>query len=342
MRAMRRLPIVLSIVILAISSVPTQSLGARPDLWSGGVGPSERSKSQVAEDPNLVALKEAALFEPTGNPGDLSIQSCSPDPCPPAAKTLSYSVTSKMVEPEGSSTYDDLHHAYTDANYWNFCTAGAATTALYYWIPTAVTTRAAGYFTEPAYSIFGRKTTYWKASDTGTSSDTSDGYATKARNYLMYIAEYSKPPSFGSPGVVYFGDAQIGHAYGTLPDVKEVLNWEASGHSASYANFFYLYRNTPYITSSSNLASYVRADIGGVGKPLVASVDTYYLPNWPATHVVHAITVIGYSDVTNTYAYLDTCGDNCGSTSNGGIHYISYSNLYTAVHAVGSGGGIVW
>jgi len=264
---------------------------------------------------------------------------CDPSPC---SYYLGTSVSRTIVEPEGNG-YDDLHHAFTDSNYWNFCTAGAVTTALDYWKPTNVTGWPAGNFTEPANSVHGRHTTYWKSSDTGTSSDTSNGYATTGRAYLMYIAEYVQPPTWAYPGEVTFNKSTV---FGTLPDSRDALNWEASGHASNWASYFYAWVKVSSLTDAL-LNSYIRWDVYTAHAPVVVFVMTDYLPNWTRTGLAHAITVYGFDDAADTYSYLDTCSVHCGSSSNGGVHTINQTTLYNGIRAVdaalGAGsGGIDW
>ena len=147
---------------------------------------------------------------------------------PPPALVLDTSVIAHIVEPDGSGT-DDLGHAYTDANYWNFCSAGAVTAALHSFVPSNVTSWPAGHFLEPSHapSTVPSGGTYWASSDA----------ASKSRAYLMYVAMQSKPPSFGEPGVESFGSYPT--TGGTLVAMRDVLNWEASKHSAGWKTFFY-------------------------------------------------------------------------------------------------------
>jgi len=49
----------------------------------------------------------------------------------------------------------------------------------------------------------------------------------------------------------------------------------------------------------------------------------------------HAITIVGYDNTDDTYTYLDTCGRECGSTSNGGTHDIAQKKLFKAMQMVG-------
>ncbi len=223
-----------------------------------------------------------------------------------------------------------------DQNYWNFCTAGASDATLAYWANTSakVTGMAAAYFSEPYGPHIERH--WYASSDTGSSSDTSDGYATVGRAYLMYLAEQVKPPSYTRPGIVNFDVYPT--KGGAIADIRDALNWEASGHSASWSTFFYLSQNP----SESDLHSFVTSDIANAGVAVVADVNTGYLPNWSRS-LGHSIAIIGYNDTAATYTYLDTCGKRCNGSSsskNGSINTISQHNMYLAIHSFGQ--GIVW
>ena len=244
---------------------------------------------------------------------------------PPAAATLDTSIVSKIVEPPGSGN-DDHGNYYYDRNYWNFCSPGAATAALSYFTSN-VTDWPAGYIHEP-YGPYSR-TTYW------SSSDSVDGYATVGRAYLMHIAMAVKPPNFTSAGLPDFSTYPTHGS--SLHDSRDVLNWEASGHSSSWSTFFYQDVSASGLTSST-LHHDITRDIWG-GHAVFVDVDTAYLPNWNHS-VGHSIAVVGYDDKAGTYSYVDTCGRRCnGATqsTNGGVWHIAQGRLLTAIQALGAG-----
>jgi hypothetical protein len=93
-------------------------------------------------------------------------------------------------------------------------------------------------------------------------------------------------------------------------------------------------------------------DVGRDGVPVVAAVDTFYLPNWQAStasktpHTRHAISIVGYNNASNppTFTYLDTCGRGCNSRGGnryGGIHVITQANMVQALLAA-HGLSFVW
>jgi hypothetical protein len=243
---------------------------------------------------------------------------------------LDTSIVSQIVEPEGDGK-DDASHSFTDQNYWNFCMPGAATVALYYFLPSDVTGWAAGNFREPsnAPSTIPTAGTYWK------SDENVNGYHTYGRAYLMHLAEEVKPPSYAAPGMASFTTYPTTGA--NLVDVRDAMNWEASGHAASYSTFFYSIVSSKGLTAAA-LHSDVKKTIDG-GHAAVAAVDTGYLPNWSRS-LSHAITVVGYDDVASTYKYTDTCGVHCNGSSkskNGGVWTIAQTALFNAIEADGAG-----
>jgi len=170
----------------------------------------------------------------------------------PSSATLA-TTPSRVAEPYGSGYYDDLHHSYTDDNYWNFCGAGGATVTAYYWSTVNVLGWPAGYFKEP-YGPH-QSNTYWAASDTGGSGDTSEGFSTIGRSYLMYMAEQVKPPSFSTPGIDQFGAYPTIGA--TLPDARDGINWEISGHNVSlWKNYYYIVQPNSGSRFFSDLSTY--------------------------------------------------------------------------------------
>jgi len=243
---------------------------------------------------------------------------------------LDTSIVSQIVEPEGGGK-DDANNSFTDKNYWNFCMPGAATVALYYFLPTNVTAWPAGSFKEPsnAPSAIPAGGTYWD------SKDKVNGYATYGRAYLMHLAEQVKPPSYAAPGMASFTSYPSTGA--NLTDLRDALNWEASGHASGWASFFYSIAKSSSMTQSS-LHADIKKTIDG-GHAVVAAADTGLLPNWSRS-LSHAITVVGYDDTASTYKYTDTCGVHCNGSAkskNGGVWTIAQVALYNAIKSDGAG-----
>lgn len=338
--------VILTAISLSPPAISRVSAGG-PDGATGGVifEPSSRS---VDPDPSELAWK-FDLVAPDTSPsgGGITPHYVCEDPysCGPSIRTLSISVTRYIVEPEGSG-YDDQHHTFTDSNYWNFCVPGAAAVLTYYWKSSNVTAWPAGNFKEPYGPHI--STTYWKSSDTGTSSDTSNGYATQGRAYLMYMAEQVKPPNWSTAGIVDFSTYPSAGA--NFYSLRDAVNWEISNHTST--GYFYARVKVDASFTQGDLHNAVVLDVtglgnnhGGFGVPVAVSANTHYLPNWPPNkYIAHAITIVGYNDQNLTYTYVDTCGKRCGSTSNGGTHTISQSQLYTAIRAAsGYGWGeLLW
>lgn len=254
-------------------------------------------------------------------------------------KLLSTSVVTNTIEAPGSGN-DDHGTPYTDGYLWNFCGAGAADNALDYWNGKTNTYPANSYI-EPSYANR-RTTTYWTSSDHN-------------RSYEMYLADQVLVPGWSTPGMVTFNSYPSAGTY--LGDMTNTLNWEASGHSSNWQNYFYLtVPNWTYnsstgqwvAVSNSTVHSDIVADING-GHPVVAEVNTTNLPNWNKNGILHYITIVGYDNTTGIYWYTDTCGTSCGSMYNGGVNTINqvtpdqYGNdLYDAIKNVGHGGGFSW
>jgi hypothetical protein len=247
----------------------------------------------------------------------------------PAAKRLVTSEAQLIVEPPGSGV-DDRGMSFVDLNYWNFCAPGGATVAAYYFGSTRVTARPAGYFVEP----YGPKRvrTYW------ASADTASGYAAKGRAFLMYIAEQVAPPGWATPGLAEFSYYPTTGA--TLPDTRDALNWEISGHAPGWASWYYAVQpawGTRF--SETQLHTDIAWAIGYDNVPIVAAVNTGYLPNWSRA-LGHTIAIVGYDDVAGTYTYLDTCGKLCNGSAgnrNGGVYTIGRRALYLAIASWGTG-----
>ncbi len=243
---------------------------------------------------------------------------------------LDTTVVEQIVEPEGSGK-DDANNSYTDQNYWNFCMPGAVTVALYYFLPSNVTTWPAADFKEPANApnTIPAAGTHWK------SDEKVNGYHTYGRAYLMYLAEEVKPPSFKTAGTASFASYPTTGA--TLVDAREVLNWEASKHAANYGSFFYSIVSASGLTANK-LHADVKSTIDG-GHAVVVAADTAKLPNWSRS-LSHAITIVGYDDVAKTYKYTDTCGVHCNGSpksKNGGLWNISQVTMFDSIVADGAG-----
>jgi hypothetical protein len=261
-------------------------------------------RAAITQDPRWVALKLAHKIHV---PGQVYVPACT-DPCPTGQRTLATSVVENTVEALGNNgtnggcVDDDYPNptCYIDNYFWNFCGAGAADNALYYW-NGKTNTYPAGWYTEPPYSSKTGGPTRW-TSTYWTSSDQN-------RSYEMYLADQVQVPGWSTPGMVTFYGYNSAGTF--LADMTNTLNWEASGHSTTnWQNFFYL---TVYKAnlSAATLNTDIMLDINA-GRPVVAAVNTLYLPNWEHG-VAHMITIIGFNNNTGQYVYTDTCGTACGS-----------------------------
>jgi hypothetical protein len=297
---------------------------------TGGVLPFDHDWP-IQPPPSAVKVKEAGRLatrleigghrHPIVNPQRIT--------APPPALTLPTKDTARFVEPPGFGT-DDHGKNYTDVNFWNFCTAGAAAVAASYFIPDPV--ELSGTFREP-YGPFGVTTRWDEAGD-----DANLGYPTKGRAYIMFMAMQVQPPSFDNPGIDDFSTYPT--RGGSPQGMRDAINWEISGHQrgGKWATFFYFTEeNSGPTFTPERLNADIVADIAGAGVPVVVAVDADYLPNWPdlAKPLHHAITIVGYDNTNDTYTYLDTCGRQCGSLTNGGTHDISQAKMFKAVQMVG-------
>jgi len=247
----------------------------------------------------------------------------------PDAKTLASGIAAKILEPEGSGVDDSWpRKAYSDRNYWGFCAAGAAAVSLFY---IGLSLGMAGTFHEP----YGPHVSYthWERNDVD-----ANGYQTYARAMIVYLAEATQPPSFNRPGIDDFDTYPT--SGGSPQAIRDAINWEASdeGLAPGWQTFFYATQaNTGSRFSQAQLNADIVADVAKSNVPAIMAVDADFLPNWPdlpkALH--HAISVVGYDNIAGTYTYLDTCGKDCGSDSNGGLHVIPQWKLFKAVQMVG-------
>jgi hypothetical protein len=285
----------------------------------------------------------------------------------PSARTLDTTWTRWIVEPLGSGR-DAGGNRYSNLNYWNLCSPGSVTVALWYWqqlTGAPDVTGTAGWFVEPYVTEAGgwpspgptvpraadgsRLGTYWAP------SDLVNGFTANGRGFMMYLATAAHPPTWTSTGMVVYANASGRALYptrgGPRPNIVAALNWEASGRDASsWAETWYTSVIRPDPALARDLALAVELDVGRDGVPVVAVLDTHDLPNWQAgsatPHIRHAVTIVGYDNTANppTFTYVDTCGRSCdarGGNQNGQVHVISQSALVAAIRdTVGS--GFVW
>ncbi len=297
---------VLTIGLVALSlggcaADTTDGVPAESDDSSGTSGGVQQTLEQVS-DARMVKPAEI-------EPGQVLVA---------ASKVLDTSDTKYFVEPEGGKKKDDAGNTYTDDNYWNMCGPGAEAVVLYYspWRSNPKYGRINTYYKEPYGPHVSN--TFW----TSPSNDKTYGYKTMWRPSILYLAEYSKPPTFSTAGVDGFSTYRTTGS--KTSDICDSLNWEASDHASksSYCGSgSYFYAEVSGSTSfHSHVVSDVNASHDGIsGWAVWVAVNTYassthHLPNWSRS-VTHAIAVVGYNDTANTYTYIDTCGPHCNSSS---------------------------
>lgn len=239
----------------------------------------------------------------------------------PVARQLYMGEADTIVEP-GAVGIDANGNSYEDKYFWFLCGPGATTVSLSYWQNISVLRHGKQSFTDPSPAP--QRTTTW---------DDNAG-----RSYLMYIADQSRPPSFGSSGELGFGTYP--NAGTRTGDILDVLNWEASGHnSATWKNFFYQLQNVP---NDATLNHNIVVDVANNIAP-VAIVDSYELPDWSHAHsnahVSHAVAITGYDNTAGTYTYEQTCDSDC--YTHHGHYTISQSALEQAIQLDQSKNGVI-
>lgn len=288
---------------------------------SGSHGPT--SKSHLVQDPKWLAAKMAGQVHVVNGQPRIG---AAPNVSLPSSYQLGTGVTYLTVEPPSVGT-DSNGKYYTDGNFVKFCAEGASTVAMYYW--GANINGGQGSFTDPSNNV----TTSW-------------GYWLN-RYYLMYLAMDTWPPSFGTPGEFDFSSGTTNQ-----PDIRDTLNWEASGHNRSnWSTWYYAQAfawndayNPSYVAiSQSSFHGDLAWDIGYDHEAVVVTVNAHGLPSWPSGNIYsnpglsHSIAIVGYDDVAGTYSYIETCGgsgdnSNCGSLgssyAHGGVYTISQTALY--------------
>jgi hypothetical protein len=166
-----------------------------------------------------------------------------------------------------------------------------------------------------------------------------------------------QPAGWTATGIDIFVDGDGVARYPTLGAPPRYmmagLNWEASRHHpTAWQEAYYTTVGRWSPTIARDLRTAAMVDIGRDGVPLIASADTYYLPNWQAAdpddtpHVRHAIAIVGYDNLSSppTYVYLDTCGRQCnarGGNRNGEVHVISQDQMVAALTEA-YGMGFIW
>ena len=336
--------VVLGAAAMAPADPPPSPSPAPPDPHIGSFyehAPAT-SKSHLVQDAHWLALKRA---HQVARPG-LTAADVLPSSVPSAGNAgtptivlLNIGVAQNVLEalgancnPNGTCT-DDAGHSYVDGYFWNFCGPGSANVALYYWTGST-SSYPAGTYTEPSYAPY-HSTTYWTSGD-------------HSRSYEMYLAMQVLPPSFATPGLpTFYAYPQAGT---TLPDLRDTLNWEASGHNSStWSTYFYALQPDDSTLTPSVLHADVTWDIATSHAPIVPDVNAPDLPNWstwkanhPGHKLIHNVTIIGYDDLSGNYYYTDTCGKQCGSNNDAGINTVSQATMYQAIMDAGAQGGYAW
>jgi hypothetical protein len=237
---------------------------------------------------------------------------------PDSQAQLNYAPAQSVSEPPYTGT-DSAGWPYTDEYMWNLCGPGATTASLGYW--SAVNRlKGKAVYTDPyATTIWGNSNYY---------------------SYVEYIATESYPPSYTSAGEMSW--ETYPDAYTAFNDVRDALNWEASGHSSSYMNYFYAVVGV----SDTTLAAFednVQTDISTYGVPVIVSLNDSYLPDWPSTtNTSHFVNILGYDFNQETFTYDETCGTVSCDTDGTGVYTISIAQLWNGMTNDNGNGGYIW
>lgn len=192
-------------------------------------------------------------------------------------------------------------------NMFNLCGPGAVDNVLYYW-----NTKSNNYGRNSLVNDHITTTTW-------------DDYDNRA--YMFYLAWQMQPAGLGwQPGMM---DSTHTPSWGvSLWDVRDGLNWEASGHNASgYTNFYYYIEwHNATNWSESNFLNNVVNDTWNDSRPVEAEVNARLMPNWANNGLKtnHAIAIIGYDyhaiakdGNRGVLYYLDSCGQGTGTSATG-------------------------
>ena len=352
-------------VFLTPSPAPHSGTGTPAPVW---VDPGRPLPVQSLDWLALKAAGRVALVD-----GRLTVLPAGSDPLfnpstgihVPAKKLLDVSWTRWVIEVPGSGT-DEKGHYFSNLNYWEFCGDGAMTVTLWYWQQLTGhpnVTGTAGYYVDP-YAAEGvawpargpsipvsggvRLGTYWSG------SDQVSGFTAHGRGFEFYLAMIAQPATWTSKGLSIF--AKDGKpAYPTLgtpiTNIQAGLNWEVSGHdAASWPEAYYASVIKADPTLAADLRAAVMLNVGRDGVPVIATVDSFYLPNWQdgaaTPHIGHAISIVGYDNTASppTFTYTETCGRACnrrGGNKDGDIHVIPQSQLVLAIQGK-EGSGFTW
>ncbi len=281
-------------------------------LFTGG-------KSHHAQDSAWVKLKLAHQIRTVGKSAPTTVATPFVAPIEAAAAVLPVGYTNIISEPPPTGK-DAAGRSYTDYYFWYLCGPGATNVVMDYW-PTVNNRSIGGHNYSDPYT-----TTYWNDNN--------------LRAYTMYIADQVYPPWYTSPGEMTYGAYPYGDT--TFDDLRDALNWEASGHNTStWSTYFYAVVGASSLNLNS-LRSDVMSDIYYSGRPLVVSVNDAYLPSWNHGTTSHFVTVVGYDNNKGTFTYVETCTPASCGTKGTGWYTISQQQLENGIQDDNGNGGIVW
>jgi hypothetical protein len=314
------LTLVFSFTLLPRSAAYAATNGTGPglglatgQLWSAG-------KGQLTQTATFLQAKSAHKVNPLGRRVALAFPS-----------SFSLNAPHDVAEPLETGSDDNGAYYHDDYYNWYLCGPGAATVALWYW-PKAPWP-ASGKYGDP------HMTRYWST--------------TIGHQDVMYLAHGFTPPNSGwtSPGIMTYGPYDLtslknGTTYSAFSDMVIGLNYEASGESSSWLDYFYAAVSYGNLSQAGLLAD-VEADLYNAGVPLIVSVKDSYLPDWSSSSYIggsHYVAIVGYNNSAGTYTYYETCTSGLAGcdTTGYGEHTISQSKLYSGTQNDNGNGGVIW
>ena len=138
----RLLPTLVSGALLALGSGPVlahtapQAVGIDSDQAIQVMGdgqsvlPADEGKSLLIQDSSWLRLKASHRLVAQPSTGAPIVTASAPAAL--SAWSIDNPSVRAVLEPGASGT-DDADHAFSDQDYWHFCSAGASDIALYFW-----------------------------------------------------------------------------------------------------------------------------------------------------------------------------------------------------------------
>jgi hypothetical protein len=320
-------------VVFAASPAPAASVTVSPlaQQLAGIVG-----RAHTTQDPTWIQRKLAFQVQ---RPGYRPLAALSTSL--PTTNSLDVTYSEQISEPPPSG-YDKANMYYTDNYFVDFCAPGATDVAMTYWAAPPNLSYGQHTYTDPSYA-------YYHIQDGQTTWND-----TNYQSYLMYIADQVMVPGWKTPGEVTFDNNGVKYTPGaanTFPaDLRDTMNWEASGHASNYSSYFYVWVPASANITLTQLQHFIEQDVDDGVAP-VANVKAALLPSWTkGGNVGHSVAIVGYDNTSNNtlhqpnFSYIETCTTVVCGTTGTGWYQIPQSQLLTAIQSdpQPGDGGIVW